>query len=276
MLGKSTPQRSISASRKATAVGVALAVRAELPNDTNFGLFVGIPACGGSIPVPPRVRIAKQCRRRDGSERQSWSPRKRPCRPCRCHQQNCNLFGNSAAATHAVWRHSNLPLTLPGNWQDGTWVSPAKSLIFAAAARFPRSKRARGSESDATQGKDRNPEPIQECGIFEPRVAHSDRFASILPQGVAAVISYCRIRPWQAYDGPVVPSRHPSSHLGKRAGCLNRSYRGLGVKTHLPESKEWISAAGETPRSLAQNGRMGVAGDDRAIIRLPRRFGSKK
>src|SRR3981189_487611 len=48
--------------------------------------------------------------------------------------------------------------------------------------------------------------------------------ASILPQGVAAVISYCRIRPWQAYDSPVAPSPTPIlPFLGKTAGCLMRA-----------------------------------------------------
>src|SRR6266850_310481 len=48
--------------------------------------------------------------------------------------------------------------------------------------------------------------------------------ASILPQGVAAVISYCRIRPWQAYDSAVAPTPTPIlSFLGKTAGCLMRA-----------------------------------------------------
>src|SRR5258708_9836222 len=51
-----------------------------------------------------------------------------------------------------------------------------------------------------------------------------DRFASILPQGVAAVISYCRLRPWQAYDSPVAPSPTPIlPFLAKTARCLLRA-----------------------------------------------------
>src|SRR3981189_282192 len=43
-------------------------------------------------------------------------------------------------------------------------------------------------------------------------------------QGVAAVISYCRLRPWQAYDSPVAPSPTPIlPFLGKTAGCLMRA-----------------------------------------------------
>src|SRR5260370_37261670 len=48
--------------------------------------------------------------------------------------------------------------------------------------------------------------------------------ASILPQRVAAVISYCRIRPWQAYDIPVAPTPIPIlPFLGETAGCLMRA-----------------------------------------------------
>src|SRR6266404_5426391 len=62
------------------------------------------------------------------------------------NQQNSNFFRNSAAATHAFWRHYHPTLNLTGNLHDGTWISPPKSLKFVdAGSAHASSKRPRPS-----------------------------------------------------------------------------------------------------------------------------------
>src|SRR6266849_7536953 len=117
---------------------------AELANDANLGLFVRIQ------PAKDQFLFCGECILRNDSRAVAAAHDSLGLLSdhlafhVAAEQQNRNFSRNSAAAARAFWRHSHPTLRLPRNLQDGTWISPSKSLIFVDALLFARSTRAGG------------------------------------------------------------------------------------------------------------------------------------
>src|SRR5712692_8013926 len=182
---------------------------AELTNHANLSLFVRIQ------PAKDQFLFCGECVLRNdarpvAAEHDSFGLlREHLAFHVAPDQQNCNFSRNSAAATPAFWRHSLPTLRLPRNLQDGTWISPSKSLIFVDALLFAPSRRSGAA-------------------------------------GASAFLQ--RFRFWMAYDSGVVPAPdiNPLSFAPDR-GVSDANHCSPVGTTHSPDRKSGSLPSGCPP-----------------------------